>query len=153
MTTSQTRTPELLASAPRSQEDGAVLLRLTLVASGVLAAIAPAARADTLVSFSQAAPPAAAEIVITGDTTTPDERLIVEQSGSTYTITRKGTPAIQAGSGCTRLDGFRVVCTHVVPSIAVELADGNDTLETTNVTTPLLISGGSGDDALTGGAG
>jgi hypothetical protein len=133
-----------------------VLLRLTLLASCVLAATAAPAFGDTLVGFSPAAPPAAAEIAITGDNTPGalDDNLDIAQAGSTYTITRRGGQRISpATAGCTQNGPSQVICNQAVPSLSVALGDGNDTLTTNNVTTPLLIAGGPGNDTLAGGAG
>jgi hypothetical protein len=132
-----------------------VLLRLILLATCALAVTAAPAFGDTLVGFSPAVPPVAAEIVITGDTTPGalDDDLNLSQSGSTYTITRTGGNVSPDTAGCSNATPSQVVCTQAVPSLSIDLADGKDTLTTSNVTTPLAISGGPGNDKLSGGAG
>jgi hypothetical protein len=132
-----------------------VLLRLTLLAAFVLAATASPASAQTLVGFSPAVPPAAPEIVVTGDTTPGalDEIINLTQTGSTYTFTRIGGQITPDTAGCRQNGPSQVICDTAVPSISIGLADGNDTLSTTNVTTPLMVAGGPGNDTLSGGAG
>ena len=138
-----------------------MLLRLTLLATCVLAATATPAFADPQVDFSPpiapapGQPAAAAEIVITEFTTgAAGDNLDIAQSGSTYTITRRNGPISSGTAACTAT-GPQVTCnlSAVVPSISVQLSDGADTVTTNNVTTPLMISGGPGDDTLNGGAG
>jgi putative metal-binding protein/hemolysin type calcium-binding protein len=139
-----------------------VLLRVTLLASCVLAATATPAFAQTVVSFSPAVaaapdqPAAASEIFITGDTTPSAlaDNLDIAQSGATYTITRRNGPIVTDDStGTCAANGPQVTCHGPVPSFSINLEDGNDTLTTLGVTTPLLIAGGPGNDTLTGGAG
>ena len=133
---------------------GAVLVRLTLLASAALAATAAPALGAATVSFEPAAAPAGAEILVRGDTAAPDDNIDIAQSGSTYTFTRRGGQAISPDTaGCTQNGPSQVICNQAVPSIAVDLGDGNDTLTTLGVTTPLLIAGGPGNDTLDGGAG
>jgi hypothetical protein len=132
-----------------------VLLRLTLLASCVLAATGAPASAQTLVNFAPVVPGAAAEIVITGDTTPAAlaDNIDIAQSGSTYTITRRNGPVSTSTPPCTQNGSSQVVCNQPVPSFSIDLAEGNDTLTTNGVTTPLAVAGGPGDDTLSGGAG
>ena len=132
-----------------------MLLRLTLLAACVLALTATPALAQTTVSFSPAVPGAQAEIVITGDPATVDDNLTISQSGTGYTITRtNGNGAITTDTTppCTAA-GAQVTCNGLVPGFSIDLAAGNDTLTTLNVTTPLAVAGGPGDDILSGGGG
>jgi putative metal-binding protein/hemolysin type calcium-binding protein len=136
-----------------------VLLRLPLLAACVLVATAAPAYGDTQVGLSPAVggpgqPPAGPEIVILGDTTPGalDDTINITQTGSVYTITRTGGNVSPFTAGCTNNTASQVVCNQAVPSFSIALDDGNDTLTTTNVTTPLAISGGPGNDKLTGGA-
>jgi hypothetical protein len=143
-----------------------VLLRLTFLASCVLAAMAAPASAQTTVLFVPAVPAApgqpaaAAEILVTGDSTpgAEDDDIKLTQAGTgagtTYTFTRSGgTIAPQGGStGCNQV-GLTVVCAGLVPGVSMDLAAGSDTLRTMDVTTPLDVAGGPGNDTLSGGAG
>jgi hypothetical protein len=132
-----------------------VQLRATLLATGVLfAATTTPALAQTEVDFSPAVPPAAPEIIITGDTTPGalDDNIDIAQSASGYTITRRNGAIASLAPECTA-NGPQVTCTGLVPAFSIDLGDGNDTLTTLGVTTPLLVSGGPGNDTLNGGAG
>ena len=136
-----------------------MLLRATLLAASALAATAAPALGQTTVTFIPAdGPPSQAEILVQGDATAVNDNLDISQSGSTYTILRRnGAIVISADdhTGTCTAVGAVVTCQPLtpVPSVAVDLADGDDTLTTLNVTTPLLISGGAGNDHLSGGAG
>jgi putative metal-binding protein/hemolysin type calcium-binding protein len=133
-----------------------VLLRATLLASCVLAATAVPALADTTVDFIANEPPAAPVIVVTGDddnANAVDDNIDIAQVGSNYTITRRnGAILTDTPDECTE-NGPQVTCRGPVPSFSVDLGDGNDTLTTNNVTTPLMIAGGLGNDTLSGGDG
>ena len=132
-----------------------MLLRLTLLASCVLATTAAPAFGQTTVTFSPADVTAAAEIVITGDGATIDDNIDISQSGSTYTITRRNGQISSPSAECTPANGPQVTCAlpAPVPSFSIDLSDGTDTLTTLGVTTPLMIAGGPGNDTLNGGAG
>jgi hypothetical protein len=134
-----------------------VLLRATLLAALALAAGAAPALGQTTVTFLPGGgAPSQPEIVVQGDTTAVDDNLDLAQSGATYTITRRnGAIVVSADdhTGVCAASGPQVSC-HTgtpVPSVALDLAAGNDTLTTLGVTTPLLISGGAGNDTLNGG--
>jgi hypothetical protein len=132
-----------------------VLLRLTLLAAAFVALTATPALAQTSVSVSPAVPGAVPEIVITGDPVTVDDHLTIEQSAAGYTITRtNGNGAITTDTTppCTAT-GAQVTCTGLVPSFSIDLGAGNDVLTTLNVTTPLSVAGGPGNDILSGGGG
>src|SRR3954469_9483507 len=151
--------PTLLAYPRRREEDRTVLLRLTLLASCVLAVTATPAFGQTVVSFAPAVPGGGLpEIFIAGDTT-PNalaDSLEIAQSGLTYTIIRRnGTITTDDGMGECTVDAgnTKVTCVGLVPSFSIDLADGNDTLTTLGVTTPLAIAGGPGNDTLNGGDG
>jgi hypothetical protein len=153
----------LLASPSSSEEDGVVLLRPTFLAACVLVATAAPALGQTQVNFSPAVtnpPPgnetAGPEFVIIGDATpaTLGDTINVSQAGTQYTITRTGGGTISTdGVACTPALAAQVVCNRAVDSFAISLDEGNDTLTTTNVSTPLAISGGTGNDKLNGGSG
>jgi hypothetical protein len=130
-----------------------VLLRPTLLAACVLAATAAPALGQTTVTFSPADPPAAAEIVITGDATAQDDNLDVAQSASGYTITRRNGPITTDSPAECTATGPQVSCTGLVPSFSIDLSTGNDTLTTLGVTTPLMVAGGAGNDTINGGSG
>src|SRR4051794_12956355 len=121
-----------------SEEDGEVLLRATLLAACVLAATAAPALGQTTVNFIEEDAPAASEILVTGDEESLDDNIDVAQSGSTYTITRRnGAIQTDTPDDCTEDPSrSRVICDLLspVPSFSIDLAAGNDTLTTNNVT-------------------
>jgi hypothetical protein len=129
-----------------------VLLRLTLLASCALAATASPALAATTVSFNGAVADRPAEITITGDAAA--NQLTISQSATGYTITSLNAGAIATDTNppCTAT-GAQVTCTGLVRSFSIDLAAGDDVLNTLNVTTPLAIAGGADTDTLTGGGG
>jgi putative metal-binding protein/hemolysin type calcium-binding protein len=129
-----------------------VLLRLTLLASCVLAATASPALAQTKVSFSGAGTSGPTEIIILGDATA--NQLTISQSATGYTITSLNGGAITTDTApsCTA-NGAQVTCNGLVASFSIDLAAGNDVLNTLGVTTQLAIAGGADDDTITGGGG
>jgi hypothetical protein len=142
-----------------------VLVRATLLATCVLAVTAASAFADPVVSFippvpDQPGPGAEAEILVQEDVAdTTADAIDLTQSGATYTIKRTNgvittdTPGQCTASAATPPPATQVTCTGAVPSIALNLTGGNDSLVTHTVTTPLLVSGGDGNDVLNGGDG
>jgi hypothetical protein len=143
-----------------------VLLRVTFLVTCVLAATAAPAFADPVVSFipalpDQPGPGAEAEIFVRDDDQAVSDAIDLTQSGSTYTILRTNgaittdTPMQCTASAAAPPPATKVTCTlgAPVPSVALNLEGGNDSLVTHTVTTPLLVSGGDGNDVLTGGDG
>jgi hypothetical protein len=121
----------------------------TLVLSAVATLlIAAPAKAATTVTFIASTPDTAAELNILGDDTIDEIKLT--QTASGYTITRSGGGINPVTAPCSG-DANAVTC-PLAPSIAVDLAGGSDALFTRDVTTPLLVSGGDGDDTLEGGS-
>jgi hypothetical protein len=129
-----------------------VLLRVTLLVAFALAATASPALAQTTVSFNPAGQAGPAEITVIGDATA--NQLTISQSPTGYTITSLNAGAITTDTAppCTAT-GAQVTCTGLVASFSIDLSTGDDVLNTLNVTTPLAVAGGAGNDTLTGGGG
>ena len=127
------------------------MLRLALLVCLLLGVAAPAARAATTVDFNAATAANAADVTITGDAT--DEDITVIQVSNGYLVSRANGALAPAVAPCTGGGGAGAVTCPFAPSIAVDLAAGNDTLSTLGVTNPMQIAGGTGNDQLTGGAG
>ncbi len=113
----------------------------------MLAFAAPSAWASTTVEFNPPTATTAADLTIRGDG--DDDAVTLTQAAFSYFITSAGPlsttqPCIQAGA--------TIQC-PLAASVSVDLGAGNDALATTDVTTPLLVAGGPGDDNLAGGAG
>jgi hypothetical protein len=125
------------------------LLRLTLLASCALAATAGPAFANATVTYNAGA--LADDIVVAGDA--GNDTIAVAQSSAGYTFTGSGSTLVSTASLQCQPNGTAQVTCPTVPSVSLDLGDGADTLTTTNVTTPLLITGGAGDDRLAGGGG
>ena len=85
---------------------------------------------------------------ITGDAAA--DRITVAGAGTLFVITREGG-GLTAGAGCTAA-GDALTCPRQ-PSVSVNLGDGNDRMDTDNVSEPIAAFGGAGDDTLIGGSG
>jgi hypothetical protein len=125
-----------------------VLLRLTLLIS-VLALLVPtAAGAATTVDFDAAG---ASSVTVHTDNAAPlDDSVTITQTALGFEVRRAGNGLV-VGTGCMG-DSALVTC-QPAPAVEVDLGDGNDTLTTVNVTVPMQIAGGIGNDILSGGAG
>jgi RTX calcium-binding nonapeptide repeat (4 copies) len=104
------------------------------------------------------ASPARAEQVAVADTAlvisaAPGESnvLDVEPLGLAYQVTDDGAD-LTAGPGCTAIAVRLVVCGGTVLSIDADLGDGDDLAGLWNVTVPVRITGGPGDDLIEGGS-
>jgi hypothetical protein len=127
---------------------GTVLFRLTLLACGVLAATAGPACANATVAFIPVGPNNGTEIRI-DDVDGGNDVIAMAQNGGTVTFTPTGTVLTGSG-GCT---GTPVVTCTTPLSLSANLGAGNDTFNSSNVTIPLALAGGAGDDTLNGGNG
>ena len=126
------------------------LIRLTLLALVSLAYFAPQALADTQVQFFPATNGAlASEVRITGDDNAEAVTIAQTASGLNISVTRTGGGAVTA-TACT--PGTPVIC-PLAASISLNLAGGDDKLDASGVSVPVLAGGGLGNDVLTGGAG
>jgi hypothetical protein len=128
-----------------------VALRLTFLLLALALFAAPSANAAVTVQFNPAVGVAAADVTIRGDAVPPlDDDVTITQTAQNFVISRTGGGLVLADASCTG-DAAAVTC-PLAPSISIDLAGGNDRLTTNNVTFPLLIAGGDGDDTLFGGA-
>jgi hypothetical protein len=122
---------------------------LALTTAAAILLIAAPAKAATTVTFIPSSNDTAAELNILGDDTIDD--ITLTQTPGQYVIARAGGGINPVAAPCT--GNANVVTCPTAPSIAIDLAGGSDALTTQSVTTPLLVSGGDGDDNLMGGAG
>src|SRR5262249_8749657 len=88
----------------------------------------------------------ASDLTVRGDDDDNAVRLV--QTGLSFSV--QG-PDVVTGGGCTQ--GIGGVICPLTDSVSVDLAGGDDTFTTSNVTTPVALDGGDGDDSLQGGAG
>jgi hypothetical protein len=83
--------------------------------------------------------------------------LVVSLASGTYTIDDPAESAVGLGAGalaagCLVVDANTVTCPeHAVSSFHVSVVDMNDTVDLSTIIDPATITGGSGDDTLTGG--
>src|SRR4051794_16801519 len=119
-----------------------VLVRLTLLISALALLAAPAAKADMTVQFTAAVSPSnEANVTINDDALAPQNDVVtITQTALSFVISRSGGGLIQGG-GCTVGPGAAITCPRA-PSVEIDLAGGDDTLNTNSVTASLLIAGG-----------
>lgn len=133
-----------------------VLLRLTLLACCAAAVVPAAARANVEVEFIPEGGLHFANVQV-HDLDGLDDRIVVTEGATTFKFTRAGNGLTVAAPNptpnlCT-LDGQGAVTCPKAPSIEIDLAAGNDQLSQIGLKTPVLASGGPGNDTLTGGEG
>jgi RTX calcium-binding nonapeptide repeat (4 copies)/Putative metal-binding motif len=134
------------------EEDGQPMVRCFLVALLAALLLAPAAHGAIVVTYVPVDVRHDAEISLREDAAAPAaDEVTITQNGLSYEIRRTGgglTPAPTAP--CTG-DVNAITC-PLVPSISIDLGEGDDKLLTSGVTGPLAIAGGNGNDTLLGGA-
>jgi RTX calcium-binding nonapeptide repeat (4 copies)/Putative metal-binding motif len=105
----------------------------------------------THVDFSDATNGTEAGLTITGDHQVDEnDHVTITQTQTEYVVSRDGGGLAPANSPCSGGGNSAVSC-PIAPSISVDLAGGDDTLDTNDVTHPVLAAGGAGDDRLEGG--
>jgi hypothetical protein len=131
------------------------LLRCTLATVVATLAIAPVAAAAITVEYSPRTLTHDEGISVREATTTGPDEITLTESGLTLEIRRAGggltPPPPPPDTPCTG-DANAVTC-PVVPSVSIDLGEGDDKLFVNGVTRPVLVAGGNGNDELQGGAG
>ncbi|HEY6889747.1 MAG TPA: MopE-related protein [Solirubrobacter sp.] len=123
-------------------------LRIT----GAEKTLAAAQAGVTTVAFNPATATTEADLTIRGDGLVDEaDDVTITQTTSSYVISRSGGGLAAATAPCTGGGAAAAVTCPIAPSISVDLAGGDDTLSTNNVTHPILAAGGAGDDRLQGG--
>ena len=129
-------------------------LRLTLVVLALTLLAAPAANAAVTVQFNPATGIHGPDVTVRADDIpVENDDVTITQTAQDFVISRTGGGLVLADASCTGGGAAPVTCPQAPGvSISVDLAGGNDTLSTNNVTFPMQIAGGAGNDTLFGGA-
>jgi hypothetical protein len=127
-----------------------VLLRLTLLMFALALLASPAAEAATTVQFNQEpSAPERTDVTIRDGVTPQNDAITITQTATRLVV--RGNPAsLVVGAGC--LGSTTQVDCPLPLSVSIDLAGGNDTLDASAATLPVLVAGGPGKDTLTTGA-
>lgn len=124
-------------------------VRLFLLLCSLLLLAPSVANGDATVLFTPAGAANASEIRVTADDVADD--ITVTQTAANLVISRTGGGLANASDPpCTGAGG--AVSCPLASAVSIDLAGGDDSLSANNVSTPLLVAGGAGNDALRGGA-
>jgi Ca2+-binding RTX toxin-like protein len=120
-----------------------------LLAGGLVAGCHPAEPGGA-VSF------VTGQLIYTQTQSGTNSRLTVQTQDEAFVV--HDGAGLTAGEGCSQVDAHRVRCSHgATPQIRLDLGDGDDTvviaLEASTPYDLSFITGGAGEDALTGGFG
>ena len=123
----------------------------TATATETETATATAVVGVTSVEFSPATAGTGDGLTITGDHQVDEaDDVTITQTRTDYVVSRAGGGLAPANAPCTGGGNAAVTC-PIAASISVDLAGGDDTLSTNQLTHPVLAAGGTGKDRLTGG--
>jgi hypothetical protein len=126
-----------------------VLLRLTLLMFALALLASPAAEAATTVQFNQETPDRTDVTIHDDGVVAQNDDITLTQTATRLVVTGSLTPLV-VGAGCAG-SPTQVDCPLPL-SVSIDLAGGNDTLDASAVTRPVLVAGGIGNDVLTTGA-
>src|SRR4051812_7118584 len=119
-------------------------LRLVLATMLAVLVLAPSAVAAINVEFSPQTTDHDAGIALREDLPTGADEVTITQIGLSYEIKRTGGGLIPAPTAPCTGDANAITC-PIVPSVAIDLGQGDDKLFTSGVAGPLLIAGGDGN--------
>jgi Ca2+-binding RTX toxin-like protein len=134
-----------LQSGERIEEDRLILRALAIAI--VALAVMPAAAGAATVSFNAGS----GVIRIVDDVAAADD-ITVEETSTLHVITNPGPGGLDSPDGsCTEM-GAQLNCPRG-SSIAVDLGEGDDRFRASDVTVPITVAGGPGNDDLQTGRG